>query len=522
MKKLCYTLLGLFIVTLLPAQTCRYLEEIFPTVKVTPDITYGMNASILEFQMYGQAIPKNLILDLYEPVGDTAAVRALIIYFHSGNFLPFPYNLDVVGTFRDSSSVEMCKKLARCGYVVASVDYRLGWNPGATSKIERTIGIINAAYRGLQDARTCIRFFRKSALDGGNPYQIDDERITLFGDDTGGYLSVQASALDRYEEILAAPQLQIPTGSTINPFIPMISLDLNGDLEGKTYGVNTPPSPIFPFPPGDTLCYANYPEYSSHFRASVNLAGAVVDTNWIELGEPPIISVHTPYDYTTPYYCATVSPENIGDVIDVCGSYPIAKKCTELSNNGWFKIEPNGYPYQFQSEVAAVANSRNDGWLGLFPILGDTVTDINPWEFWDRELNQNDTFSIDDNPHMSRTKAVIYMDSILAYVLPRLFEVMDLEKYSYCEILKTENNILSDLEIHVSPNPSSSEISIQTPSTQVMREIRVHDTKGLLVFQQKGIDKNDYTLNVSKMVPGMYIVLIRFDKGVTARQIIVQ
>jgi hypothetical protein len=88
--------------------------------------------------------------------------------------------------------------------------------------------------------------------------------------------------------------------------------------------------------------------------------------------------------------------------------------------------------------------------------------------------------------------------------------------------IETEDDILSDIEIDASPNPASSEISIQTPTAQIMREIRVYDTKGLLLFQQKGIDKNDYILNVSKMVPGLYIVQIRFDEGITARQIIVQ
>jgi hypothetical protein len=522
MNKLFYTVLGLLLVHILPAQTCRYLEEIFPSVIVTPDIVYGRNASVLEFSDSLEAIPKNLILDLYEPEGDTAPVRALIIYFHSGNFLPWPNNGDVVGTRRDSSSVEICKKLARCGYVVASADYRLGWNPGHPLKIVRTTGIINAAYRALQDARTCIRFFRKGVLDGDNPYKIDDERIALFGDDTGGYLATHASALDRYEEILAEPQLQIPTGDPNDPFECMIKLELNGDLEGKTYGVNTPPSAYFLYPPGDTLCYPNYPEYSSHFRASVNLAGAVVDTMWIESGEPPIIAIHTPYDYTTPYICGKVSPKGIGDIIDVCGSYAIATRCTQLGNNGWFKIDPDGYVNDFQSSVAAVANSRNEGLLGLFPIIGDTLSDINPWEFWDPISNPGYPPGTNNNPNMSKMKANTYMDSILAYTLPRLFEIMDLERYSNCVILKTEDHLLTNLEIQVSPNPASSEVSIQTPATQVMREIRVHDTKGLLVFQQKGIDKNDYTLNVSKMAPGLYIVQIRFDEGLTARQIIVQ
>ena len=42
------------------------------------------------------------------------------------------------------------------GYVVASIDYRTGWNPLAATQSERTYQLINAAYRGVQDARTAL------------------------------------------------------------------------------------------------------------------------------------------------------------------------------------------------------------------------------------------------------------------------------------------------------------------------------------------------------------------------------
>ena len=53
------------------------------------------------------------------------------------------------------------------GYVVASIDYRLGWNPLAATQSERTNQLINAAYRGVQDARTAVRYFRMNAAEQG-------------------------------------------------------------------------------------------------------------------------------------------------------------------------------------------------------------------------------------------------------------------------------------------------------------------------------------------------------------------
>ena len=237
------------------SQACRYLDEIFPSVKVTPDIVYGKNATILLFDSLHEAVPQPLILDVYEPEGDTLAIRPLIIYFHSGNFLPYPQNQSEVGTRRDSSSVEICKKLARRGYVVASADYRLGWNPSPFAPIaDLRFGLINAAYRGLQDARTSIRFFKKTVAEDENPFKIDPDRIALFGDDTGGYLSVQASALSSFSEILSNSELY-------HGLLPMIAEYVNGDIEGKKYGINDPPYPPYQlagFPVGDTLCYSQF------------------------------------------------------------------------------------------------------------------------------------------------------------------------------------------------------------------------------------------------------------------------
>lgn len=48
--------------------------------------------------------------------------------------------------------------------MVASADYRLGWNPLATNPIEGTIGIINAAYRGVQNRTHAYDILRSHLL----------------------------------------------------------------------------------------------------------------------------------------------------------------------------------------------------------------------------------------------------------------------------------------------------------------------------------------------------------------------
>ena len=86
-------------------------------------------------------------------------------------------------------------------YVVAAVDYRKGWNPNEAITDDRTESILRAVYRGLQDAKTCVRYFRKDVATNNNSYGIDDTRIAVGGQGSGGYISLAFGALDKLSEI---------------------------------------------------------------------------------------------------------------------------------------------------------------------------------------------------------------------------------------------------------------------------------------------------------------------------------
>lgn len=519
MKHFTLSLFALTFSLTLCSQPHLYLDEVFDGIEYTPDIPYAVNATILYLEQLGQAVPQTLSLDLYEPEGDTASLRPLIIYFHSGNFIPYPYNLNVNGTKLDSSVVEMCRRLARSGFVVASAEYRQGWNPYHGDESVRTTGIINAAYRGVQDANTCIRYFKKTAVEDGNPFRIDTSRIVLFGDDTGGYITVHASALDDYDKIPNASdgKFLIPTGDPDTPFVAMIREDINGDVEGKHVGVMTDPfyQPFFPYPIGDTLCYSNYPEYSSSFSASVNLAGGIADTAWIDAGQPPIICVHTTYDSTTPYKEGYVYVGGVLRVIEVQGSYLITYVGGVVGNTDQL-VNPWDVP-TLTFDPTGIANQRNNGIEGLLPVIGDTISDTTPWVFWDPETNINSDEGFKTNPRMSRAKAELYMDTILAYVLPRIYAASNM-----WELTSTQKIIdPTDMEILTYPNPATTEIFIATHKDSPIRSISVFDLRGVLSAHIDDIDDNYYYLNVKNLIAGQYTLLLEFDQGVAARQVIV-
>lgn len=304
MKKI-YNLILLLLIALtvnVQAQE-RYLEEVFEDADITVenDITYGVNATVLFFSVVGQAVPQELKMDVYYPDAsvDDNTERPLIIYFHTGNFLPQPDFCNISGRRDDDTSLGIINRLVKRGFVVASVDYRLGWNPVAPSQDERTSTLINATYRGIQDARTAVRFFRKSVVDEGNPYGIDPDKIAYWGVGTGGYISLAANTIDSYPE-LVLPKFTTAAG------VPMVILPVNGDPEAKQFGIVPPGTPGFPME-GDTLCYPNHVTYAdgtdipSDVALSVNAGGAVGDSSWIDANDDPMISFHVPVDPNAPY-----------------------------------------------------------------------------------------------------------------------------------------------------------------------------------------------------------------------------
>src|SRR5258705_10884418 len=89
----------------------RYLTQVFSTDNVTSNITYGSNVTYT-------GSSQTLQLDVYQPAGDTALARPLIIIAHGGSFL--------FGSKTGTDVVPLCHDFAKMGYVVVSINYRLG------------------------------------------------------------------------------------------------------------------------------------------------------------------------------------------------------------------------------------------------------------------------------------------------------------------------------------------------------------------------------------------------------------
>jgi poly(3-hydroxybutyrate) depolymerase len=481
----------------------RYVSQVFDQVQVTQGVFYGVNAHIINLLDNDTTNDKHplklpLVMDVYQPVGDTATSRPVVIFFHTGNFLPHPQNGGTGGKRTDSIAVEICTRLAKMGYVAASADYRLGWNPIDPQELIRRWFLINAAYRGVQDCRTAIRYFKKTVAEAGNPYGIDPNKIIIWGDGTGGYITLNTTALDNYNKTLI-PKFLLP-----GP-IPMVIEQVSGDIEGKTVGRVPPGYPIFT--PGDTLCYPNHKEYSSSFQLAVNMGGALGDTSWLDPGQTPIISFHTPTDPFAPYKEGTVLVPVVNfPVVEVQGSYLVQRLADQYGNNAVFADADLNDPY------TAAADSRNDGYEGLYPFPVASPLNSSPWAFW--AWNNVNATTLADS-----IGAKMYIDTIMNYVAPRACITLglgcDLSNFSAVKEVLDANAV----GLKVSPNPAKELVRFETASEFPMEHIYVYDMSGRLVKAHTDIKANQFTMQRYSLNPGMYLAKVMLEKGIVVQKI---
>jgi acetyl esterase/lipase len=225
----------------------RYYRPIFPNVAVTSNVVYGSAVT-------SAGTTQSLTMDIYQPTGDVLARRPVIIFAHQGGFL--------IGTKADPYMIAVCTQFARLGYVTASIEYRLGFPiTGFPFPPADTVGVAQAAVRGMQDMRAAVRFFRRDAATT-NTYRIHPNYITVGGSSAGGFAALEVGYIDKASEIPA-----------------YVGLAALGGIEGNS----------------------GNPGYSSQPLAVLNLSGATENPSVIEAGNVPLLSVHGTADGTVPY-----------------------------------------------------------------------------------------------------------------------------------------------------------------------------------------------------------------------------
>ncbi len=488
----------------------RYLTPVFSDVSKTP-VVYGSNFTFLPLLQSGHFTRQPLRMEVYAPVGDTGTARPLIIYLHTGNFFPFPVNGSCGGTLIDSANVAFATRLAQMGYVVAVADYRLGWNPFSSVELIRRYSLVNAVYRGIQDVRSCIRFFRKNAAEQGNTFGIDPDKIVVWGQGTGGYLSLAAAYLNQFPEIYATPdadkfKLVLSNGT----LFPMIQEFYNGDINGilATPGiVDVAYNAVTGFPLGDTMYVQNTPGYSSAFHLAVNMSGALLDSSWMDAGEMPLISYHVPSDFLVPCGTDFLIPVHISSpmpVIETSGSCDVQQIADNLGLNDIFETIPAGFdPY---------GEASGSSFSGFSPLYGTPANTPTPWEW--TSYNGSPAPAL-PGCNVNATVARTYIDTIIGFFAPRACIALGMG----CNFVKTVELNELELGLQVSPVPASDMVTFQTKEAPI-RQLYVYDLNGRLVKALTGINSNVFLMQRNNLPDGMYIAELRFDGGFVKRKIV--
>ncbi len=449
----------------------RYVTPIFSDVTVTSNIVFGQNFSVLT----GSPVLSDLKLDLYEPTGDTASSRPLVIYLHTGSFLPKGINQLPTGSKLDSTAVEMCKQFAKKGYVVAAVAYRTGWNPQGDQDA-RTGTILNAVYRAMQDAKTSVRYFRFMGATSPATYKVDTNRIVMCGQGSGGYVALAAASLNKVSEI----QLQKFISGANTPYV---NQQITGDFDG--FAGNPVANK------GD-----NHVGYSSKFNMVVNFGGAMGDSSWLEAGDMPIVSMQGKLDPFAPYttggvYVPGTQPPLF--VVEVSGARDVERRASQLGNHASLA------PSLFTDAVSIEANKYAEGLAGLYRFNG-AANASGPWEWWDAA----DPFTnngLASNPLMSKSRALLYIDTVQAFFTPRMKRIL-------FDVKSGVNNLEKE-NVKLYPNPASSNVTIEIPSLNNEKySVVIIDAMGRIVFEEKAIADNKKVIETSFLNNGLYFVKI--------------
>ncbi|GIV33144.1 MAG: hypothetical protein KatS3mg031_0679 [Chitinophagales bacterium] len=255
------------------AQTCaecRYIAPVFDSVTVST-VKFGRGAR-------ADGSMQDLYMDIYQPYGDTAINRPLAIFAFGGAF--------VTGSRDDWYVVLVCEHLARAGYVVASIDYRI-YNDAGELASEVASGLLISGvpyhmrifFRPMQDMRAAVQYFKADYAELGNTYRIDTSRILIGGASSGGITALMVAYCDKPGELG-----ELGAGS-------LVPIDALGGFY-STSGF--------------------YPTYSWKARAVFQVSGALLSDDWIEPGDIPVISAHGNADDIVPYGTGPFSGLTLG------------------------------------------------------------------------------------------------------------------------------------------------------------------------------------------------------------------
>lgn len=377
-----FTLL-FFCISLSAFSQIRYKDEMFSISKHT-DVMYGRN-----YDNKNQLT--DLLMDVYEPQSDTAALRPIIFFVHGGSF--------VGGDRQDQSIDKIAEFFAKKGYVTANIEYRVQ----QTTLISPFVDFADmynwyrAITRASHDLKAAIRYVKKDVATNYNQYKVDTNSIFIYGSSAGAITALHTVFLDDTLEM--NPQFRVA-------FREMGGLDGNsGNLGYSMKGI----------------------------KAIVSCSGAIADLNYMNNNRDiEYLGFHNNPDLTVPF--------DVGCFVTVAcwlGNFYGANKIfPKIRNNGtyaeFYPVNRLGHPVDQVSDTVAR------------PMILQKTTD-----FLYRIMNQQIVTSIRNNvvqsfelfPNPSKGNFTIQLPRTLQYKAVRVVITDVVGKNVFSVLAENKENI---------------------------------------------------------------------------------
>ncbi len=479
-------ILSLFSVTV-KAQTYRYTTALFPSSIIVKEVVYG-NVPFLNFpyDVENDTIMADITMDIFSPVGDPHTHRPAIIFAHSGGF--------IIGNKNHDDMMALCDSLARRGYITATIDYRQGFNLLSNANMHG----VRAAYRGLQDGRSAVRFMRAHA----ETYGVDPDKVYFVGSSAGAFIGLHSLFLDDIAEkpaeagVVNYSNMSFPYNHT------------TPDLGGLDMGEN--------------LSYNGKPD------ALVSLWGAIQRTDLITTdNDTPLLLVHGDSDGVVPF--ETGSPFGYSALNDVFGSHRINMRLDSLglthketyfvpgeghefygvSNGAWDNgVGGNAYWdtifekithfLWLQHKPTAAFTYSTDGMTINFTA---TATGAETW-FWDFG---DGTSSTEQNPRHTYEEEGRY--TVKLHVENEILSWDEAADTLIVQAVSVDGGVSAGFSYY--PNPTREKIHFSFPETYPSISIQLFHLSGALIREETFLNTSRATIRLEELPQNLYLIRIK-------------
>jgi hypothetical protein len=408
-----------------------------------------------------------LLMDIYKPYGDNNCLRPIMILAHGGAW--------VVESKENSSMQFMARELAKRGWVVANINYRLGTNKtdnytsnflcnslgiDACTYAADTAEVERANYRAMQDAKGAIRFMKERNLIDST----DINNVFMAGESAGAFISLSAGFTD---DISKKPASCYAIGNAVTPSSALASLpcsDTPNDLTRPDLG--------------NVEGLLNTGTYNSSLKGVGSFFGGVFNTDLLDgLINPPSIYL----------YCQG------SDVIVNYNYGPLFERLSSECFSFLGCADIVGYPNAYGGE-------------GIKSYFESVLVDTNTY-YKDIIYNNQPNNDCQANGHEIEDPQ-LRLQNMIDFFAQKIVDSGNIPTAN-CMPLKI-NSIWNDDNILVK-NPFQEKIEVELIAPVLKSEYILTNMVGkILGFGQLKSGKN--TINTSKLTNGVYLLNIRNSK----------